>query len=233
MAYSAGATQQNPLGSTIGPQGVSASSSAQLPLQATQIVATGPVGGGIGLPASQVVIASKNFSDANIAGALRINPAYAQEFFSGNFLDQNPKGNSLNQPLECRDLPTAQEQAARQSPNYWDKRTLPAMSNDVLFGPGKKPQPALKVPWVKQLIPPLALFNDASQWVNRLFFNQPMTWFGAATSLPPIKAQYFTPPPITTSNWGAGELNLQLQLGMIRNQVAQLSTDQSNYFGGS
>src|SRR5208283_1409890 len=226
-------TNQNSLGSLIGSTPGGIDSSAQLPLQATQIVATGPVGGGIGLPASQVVIGSRNPSDANIGGALKINPAYAQEFYSGNFLDQNPKGNSLNQPLECRSLPTAQEQAARQSPNYWDKRTLPAMSNDVLFGPGVKPQPALKLPWNKQFIPPLALFNDASQWVNRLFFNQPMTWFGAATSLPPIKSQYFTPPPITTSNWGAGELNLQLQLGMIRNQVAQLSTDQSNYFGGS
>ena len=226
------ATKANlvPLGSNVGPQGARATSG--VPLFATQLVPTGPAGG-IGLPASQVVIASKSFSDAAIRGALVVNPAYSAEFYSGNFLDQSPKNNQRNQPLETTDRAVAQEQAARQSPNYWDKRTLPPMSNDVLFGPGVAPQKPITVPWVKQFIPPLSLFNDASQWVNRLFFNQPMTWFGAATSLPPIKAQYFTPPPINTSNWGAGELNLQLQLGQMKIQAARLTMDQSNYFGGS
>ncbi len=227
------ATNQNSLGSLIGATQTGVDSSSGQPLQATQLVPTGAIGGGIGLPASSLVIGSRNPSDANIGGAIKVNPAWAGEFYSGNFLDQHPKNNQLNQPLGAIAPVVAQEQAGRQAPNYWDKRTLPAMSDAVLFGPGVKPQPALKYPWVKQFIPPLALFNDASQWVNRLFFNRPMTWFGADTSLPPVKAQYFTPPPITTSNWGAGELNLQLQLGMIRNQVAQLTNEQSNYFGGS
>lgn len=119
-----------------------------------------------------------------------------------------------------------------QGPTAWDKRTLPAGSNNVRFGVNK-PQKAAPVPWVKKFIPPLALFNDASQWVNILMFNRPMTPWGGGDSDPPLHAQYFTPPPIETNNLSAGTMNVQLQLGQIAIQSQQLTIQASNYFGGA
>jgi hypothetical protein len=102
-------------------------------------------------------------------------------------------------------------------------------ANQVSFWPD---QPFLKYPWNKKFIPPLALFNDASQWVNRLMFNKQMTRWGDDSSNPPLKAQYFTPPPIELGGLAAGQLNLQLQLGQLHNQETALTVDASNYFGG-
>lgn len=170
-------------------------------------------------------------SDRTIPGAVALNPALAADFYQGRFLpfDSRPGG---QEPLETTDKVTSQYLASYNSPNYWKSQPAPAMSNAILFGNGK-PQTPVSHPWIKKFIPPLALFNDASQWVNLLFFVQPMTWFGAATSFPPLVAQYFTPPPINTDNLGAGKLNLQLQLGNIAIQAQQLTISASNFFGGS
>jgi hypothetical protein len=84
---------------------------------------------------------------------------------------------------------------------------------------------------VLRFIPPLALFNDASQWVNVLMFNRPLPFNGNPDSNPPLRAQYFTPPPINIKNAAAGNLNLQTQLGSIDIQAAQLSLYSDNYFG--
>lgn len=97
--------------------------------------------------------------------------------------------------------------------------------------PNAGPNPNISGDRAMKLIPPLALFNNASQWVNKLFFNRPMTFMQAPDSNPPLRAQYFTPPPIQIANLAAGALNLQLQLGGLTNQAAQLSNDASNYFG--
>jgi len=102
-------------------------------------------------------------------------------------------------------------------------------ANQMKFWPA---QPFMRYPWRKKFIPPLALFNDASQWVSTLALIPSMTRFGAATSDPPIKAQYFTPPPIELNGLAAGQLNLQLQYGALVNQAALLTVDASNYFGG-
>lgn len=88
-------------------------------------------------------------------------------------------------------------------------------------------------PWLKKFIPPLALFNDAAQWVNKKFFVRPMPWQQAPDSLPPLHAQYFTPPPIESNRLAAGMLNLQTQLGSISIQVQQLTQDATNFHGGS
>lgn len=83
-----------------------------------------------------------------------------------------------------------------------------------------------------QFIPPLALFNDASQWVNRKMFNRPMSWSNSGDSGPILTAQYFTPPPQNASNLSAGNLNLQRQYGTIAIQAQRLTEQASNYFGG-
>jgi hypothetical protein len=199
-------------------------------------VETVPVGNGAGLPALNKALPWTNqFSDQSIKGALKVNPAYAADFVSGRFLVQFPRNNQINAPLETESKPVAQKQATSQGPNAWKKKTLPAGSNQVKFGYGAKPQKlfAANAPWNKAFIPPLALFNDASQWVNRLMFHPPMQRSGNGSSDPDLKAQYFTPPPIIVNNLAAGTLNAQLQLGTIAIQAQQLSIAASNYFGGS
>jgi hypothetical protein len=202
-------------------------------LQYPTLVPTAPVGNGVGLPnAKNMVPAAGLFSDRSIRGAIKVNPANAPAMVETRWRLQSPRNNAVSTPLETKSKVTAQAQATRQGPNAWKKQTLPAMSDAVLWG-GGKPQKPVAVPWIKKFIPPLALFNDASQWVNRLMFNQPLPWFGAATSDPPLKAQYFTPRPIMVSNYAAGTLNAQLQLGNIAIQAQQLTISASTYFGGS
>ena len=198
----------------------------------TAVPNSGQASGSGGPTAKTVVHWSQQFSDKSIRGALKINPAYAGDMFAGKYLDQHPSTNRVNSPLEVKSLPVAQAEATEQGPNAWKKRTLGPQSNNVRFGvnPPQKPTP---VPWSKKFIPPLALYNDASQWVNRLMFNRPMTPWGGGDSDPPLKAQYFTPPPIGTNNLAAGTMNTQLQLGMLTIQAQQLTISASNYYGGS
>lgn len=200
------------------------------------LVPTSPVGGGVGLPAAKTVVPwQKQFSDQSIRGALKVNPANAPSMIESRWSISFPKNNRNNTPLETGSKPTAQTQATAQGPNAWKKRTLAAMSNAVLFG-RNKPQKPVKVPWNKSFIPPLALFNNASQWVNRLMFNPPMQASGNGNSDPDMTGVYLgsqRTPPIETYNLAAGTLNAQLQLGMIAIQAQQLTISASNYFGGS
>lgn len=183
-----------------------------------------------GPPASNWVTSYVPSEDTVIPGALQINPAFAGDFYAGRFLIERPiPGDStLTNPKSKVD---AQNEQIVQSPNAWKKRLPPREA--IQFGPGVKPQPLFKYPWNKKFIPPLALYNDAAQWVNRLMFHRPMTWFDADTSNPPIKAQYFSPPPVNTYNLAAATLNLQMQLGNMAIQAQQLTVSASNYFGGS
>ena len=82
-----------------------------------------------------------------------------------------------------------------------------------------------------KFIPPLALFNDAAQWVDTKFFVRPMPFMQAPDSNPPLTAQYFTPPPINVNGLPAGNLNLQKQLGALDIQAAKFTTQTQNYFG--
>lgn len=84
-----------------------------------------------------------------------------------------------------------------------------------------------------QFIPPLAMFNDASQWVNHLLFHKALPWLMNPDSNPPLRAQYAVGPrPINVRNAAAGQMNLQLQLGQLTIQAEALTMDASNYFGG-
>lgn len=82
-----------------------------------------------------------------------------------------------------------------------------------------------------RFIPPLALFNDASQWVQRLYAVRPMGVQQTPNSNPPLTAQYFTPPPIQVKSTAANTLNLQLQQGALAIQASRLTQEDSNYFG--
>jgi hypothetical protein len=196
------------------------------------LVPTQPVGGGVGLPrARNVVPWHSQRSDQSITGALKINPAFAADMIAGRFKVQHPVAGG-NEPLQIKNDIVSQALATENSPNAWKKRTLDSTSNQVRFG-DRKPQKPFVRPWNKKFIPPLALFNDASQWVNTLLFNQPMQASGNGNSMPNIKGQYFTPPPKSTNNLAAGTLNAQLQLGIIAIQAQQLTISASNYFGGS
>lgn len=177
----------------------------------------------------------QQFSDRSIRGALKVNPAYAPGLVGLKWTIEAPRNNANNAPLETENKPVAQAQATSQGPNAWKKQTLPKGSNAVKFGQGQKPQKlfAANAPWNLSFIPPLALFNDASQWVNRLMFNRPGDAHDNGTSDPPLMAQYFTPKPILTNNLAAGTLNAQIQLGTIAIQAQQLSISASTYFGGS
>lgn len=175
-----------------------------------------------------------DFSDQSIRGAFKINPAYAADFVSGRYKVEFPQPGD-NEPQQVTSKVATQSLATASSPNAWKKRTAPAASDAVRFGSNvdqAKMAPALR-PWSKSFIPPLALFNDASQWVNRLMFNRPGDIHNNGTSDPPLQAQYFTPPPIETNNLAAGTLNAQLQLGTLAIQAQQLTISASNYFGGS
>lgn len=220
----------NPIGSGLGPILNANNPGAPYPA----LVPGTPVGAAVGLPPSNRVVASSVVSEDTMipGGALRINPALAGEFFCGKYtaIDVGPGD---HEPQQVTNRVATQSLATANSPNAWKLREPAQMDPSVLFGGGPA-QPALKYPWRKAFIPPLALFNDASQWVNRLFFNQPMPWYGVSGGVPyPLKAQYnFGPKPVNTSNLAAGELNMQLQLGTIKIQGAQLTADASNYFGG-
>ena len=191
-----------------------------------------PVGAGVGLPTAPTVLPwAMRPSDVGIRGGFKVNPAYAGDFFAGQYVvnDMRPGG---QEPLEVKNKAATQKLATDNSPSRWKMGIPPRMADSVMFGDSGVQAP-ITVPWIKKFIPPLALFNDASQWVNRLMFHQPMVWYGAVEQQYPLKAQYFTPPPINTNNLAAGTLNLQLQLGNIAIQAQQLTMQASNYFGGS
>lgn len=205
------------------------------------LIPTPPVGGGVGLPASKTVLPWQNqTSDQTIRGAAKINPALAPAFVDLSYAAKAALPNYANAPLEVTNKVVAQTQATSQGKNAWKKRTLAAMSNAVMFG-NAKPQKPFKVPWNKVFIPPLALFNDASQWVNRLMFNQPMQASGSGNSMPNLMVPFASQVvgsgsnglPIITNNLAAGTLNAQLQLGQMTIQAAQLTINASNFFGGS
>lgn len=191
-----------------------------------------PVGNFVGLPNSTTSVKSQGTSDISINGALKINPAWAGDFFAGKFFQEDPAAGNQNATF-TEDKVVQQTQATRGHQNAWKDQPAPQFSQAIMFGGGPE-QPAIQKPWLKQWIPPLATFNDAAQWVNRLMFNMPMQRSGNGNSMPNLLAQYFTPPPINSlTNLAAGELNLQLQLGTIAIQGQQLSQMASNYFGGS
>lgn len=205
------------------------------------LIPTAPVGNGVGLPQSKTVVPATNqYTDVNIPGALKINPAMAPAYFDGRYASQSPRPNANIKPLQVTNKVLSQTWATEGGHNAWKKRTLAAMSNAVLFG-NAKPQKPVKVPWNKVFIPPLALFNDASQWVNRLMFNQPMQASGSGNSMPNLMAPFASMlvgtgnngKPIITNNLAAGTLNAQLQLGNLAIQTQQLTISASNYFGGS
>lgn len=99
----------------------------------------------------------------------------------------------------------------------------------VLPDPGPRPQSG---PWFKmKFIPPLAMFNDATQWVQLLFFVRPMPAGQNPDSNPRMAPQYFTPPPIAVAGLAAGMANVQLQLGQMTNQAARLTGNASIYYG--
>ena len=196
------------------------------------IVPSAPVGNGVGLPqAPDVVPWNRQFSDQSIRGGLKINPAFAPYFYGGRFSPEFPVPSS-GEPVGKVSKAASVAQATVGAPGFRKDRPASRFNPQVLWG-NRPPQPLVKVPWVKKFIPPLSLFNDASQWVNRLMFNAPMTRWGFNSSIFPLKAQYFTPRPIDTTNLAAGTLNLQLQLGQTAIQGAQLTLAASNYFGGS
>jgi hypothetical protein len=189
-----------------------------------------------GLPqAKNVVPWNQQRSDQSITGAAVINPAAAADMLTGSLHVKFPAPGGIGgdqEPLEVKSKVVSQTLATRWGPNAWKKRTLDSTSNDVRFGSNKPQKPFLR-PWNKKFIAPLALFNDASQWVNTLLLHQPMQASGNGNSMPNLKAQYFTPPPISTNNLAAGTLNAQLQLGTLAIQAQQLTISASNYFGGS
>jgi hypothetical protein len=184
-----------------------------------------------GGPAASSYVTGKVRSDKFIAGAANINPAYAADFVSGNYYVEFPQPGS-GEPIFPKGKVASQTIATQAGPDAWKSRD-PQPLAPSLIGATAAAQAPLKRPWNKKFIPPLALFNDASQWVNTLLLNQASTWFGAATSDPPLKAQYHSPPPINVDNFAAGTLNLQLQLGTIALQAQQLTIAASNYFGGT
>lgn len=113
-----------------------------------------------------------------------------------------------------------------QGPTAFKSRVTPS------FGGYPGPKPNVGNDRILRFVPPLALFNDATQWVNRKFFARAMPIGQNPDSNPLLAAQYFTPPPVNAPNLAAGNLNLQAQYGNIANQAAQLTVQASNYFGG-
>lgn len=172
-----------------------------------------------------------DFSDQSIRGAIKVNPAYAADFVAGRYKASAVMAGD-NEPQEVKSKVVSQALATANSPNAWKDRPGVKDSDATRFGNAKPQKPFVK-PWALVWVPPLAMFNDASQWVNRLMFNRPMQGTGNGNSDPPLRAQYFTPPPIETNNLAAGTLNAQLQLGQLAIQAQQLTISASNYFGGS
>ena len=200
------------------------------------LVPTAPVGSGVGRVAGVLPpLMWYQPSDKTIAGAIKIDPSTAHAFIFGRkgtvALNAIPGG---QEPLEVKNKAATQTLASYNSPNYWKSRAAPKMSQQMLFG-NQKPQKPFIHPWVKKFISPLALFNDASQWVNVLTLVHPLTRWGFASSIFPLRPAGLGAiiPPINTQNLAAGTLNLQLQLGTIKIQGAQLTTLASTYYGGS
>ena len=114
----------------------------------------------------------------------------------------------------------------------WLANGIAAFKSFVPSQPNPGPAPNNHTDRVMKFIAPLALFNDASQWVNLLHFVRPVPMTQTGNSMPPLAAQYFTPPPITVSALAAGQANLQQQLGDVTIQAQNLTTQASNFFGG-
>lgn len=168
-------------------------------------------------------------SDIEVRGALKVNPAIAGHFVALRWTPEWPvPGN--NEPNEVKSKTISQALATLWS-FPWKSRPANPESDAIRFG-NNKPQTPAKHPWNKRFIPPLALFNDAAQWVNLMYFNAPNVRTGFNSSIFPLKAQYFTPPPLNSANLAGGTLNLQAQLGNISIQGMQLTTVASNAFGG-
>ena len=178
-------------------------------------------------PPSQHVLRTRVPGDKTIFGAAVLNPAIASHFIAGRF---QPEWGVPGDYVPNKGVPPAGVAGVRpdaQTGNVAAFKDPPPAP----FREKKGPNPSTaKVPWLKRYIPPINL-HDASQWVSQLFFVRAMPAFGADTSDPPLRAQYFTPPPIETNNLGAGTLNLQLQLGQLKIQAAQLTMAASNYHG--
>lgn len=182
--------------------------------------------------AAQVVSAYVVSEDTRIPGAIVIDPLNAAAFYSGKHPLMHPvPGNA--EPPEIKNAEASQRVAQREGPNAWKRRPPPSFDDSVKFGNRPEQKPFAR-PWNRKFIPPLALFNDASQWVNTLLLNRPMTWWGAngIGLKPPAKSTWLSTPPINTQNLGAGNLNLQLQLGNIMIQQQQLSLSASNFMSG-
>lgn len=178
---------------------------------------------------------AEQYSDQSIRGAFKVNPAYAADFVAGRYHASAVSAGDT-EPMEVKNRLTSQALATANSPNAWKDRPGVKESNSVRFGISGEAQAKLAPaprPWAKKFIPPLALFNDASQWVNILMFNRPGDRWGNGNSMPPLTAQYFTPPPKESNNLAAGTLNAQLQLGTLAIQTQQLTISASNFFGGS
>lgn len=161
---------------------------------------------------------------------LVIDPRLAAHFYSGEHPSQFPvPGN--REPAIVRDPLVTQSLATQSTSGAFRSRPADPVSDGVKFGTGPK-QDVIQYPWVKKFIPPLALFNDACQWVNRLVFVRPMAFGGKDSSMPPLRSQYVTSPPIEVNNLAAGALNLQTQLGSLRIQSQRMVTAAQNYRGG-
>ena len=119
--------------------------------------------------------------------------------------------------------PPSHVQAYGQGPAAFKQPLLPLQ-------PGQ--QAAMGPPFEWRFIPPLALFNDATQWVQRRFFVRPMP-VGQTNGFPRLRAQYgLGSPPVTAGKIAAGNANLQQQLGQMAIQAQRLVDGDSNFFGG-
>lgn len=213
----------------------------------SQFIGVGPYPGVGGLPSQMLPVSTGGpgnpqaiqnsagvyeYNAVGVKGAVTVNPAFAADFIASRFFIEYPVpgDNTPNTGVPSAPVAGMRPDAKTGAPDAFKNRAADQMSNAVLYGDGEV-QPLLRFPWQKAYITPLSVFHTALNTVNRLMFNQPMPWFGAATSNPPIRAQYFTPPPINTHNLAAGTLNLQMQLGNLAIQGQQLTTDASNYFG--
>ena len=104
----------------------------------------------------------------------------------------------------------------------------PPLPYDQMPGPRAYQGPPRVLRWIE----PLAVLNDASQFANILSFVRPMPWQQAGNSNPPAPTQPGpSSPPVTSNQIAAGERNIQLQLGNLAIQAANLQAQNSNYFG--
>lgn len=101
------------------------------------------------------------------------------------------------------------------------------------YGQNPGPNPNIQpFPWIKKFRYPLALFNDASQWVNVLQFTRPLPFEMAPDSNPPPLQPYMRSRPYDNlPGLASGFLNLTQQLGNLSIQGMQLTNEASNYSG--